>query len=218
MFPVRDDVPTRTAPAAVVGLIAANVAIHAYVLSLPPGEGAALYDRWGLVPREILRGGSAQVWLTPLSSMFLHGGVIHLLGNALYLWVFGVHAEDLLGHRRFLLFYFACGLAAAAIHVASAPDSWVTTVGASGAISGLLGAYTVSYPTARLRLLWPRVRVPAILFLGVWIALQVASGLAAREVGRGGVAWWAHVGGFVAGAALARSMWVRKPTRSRLRM
>ena len=223
MIPIRDDVPSRSAPRVVEALILLNLVAFLYSLTLGSGDTATFFDRWGLVPREFLRGvahpAATQqvVWLTPLSAMFLHGSLLHLAGNLLYLWVFGGPVEDLLGHARFALFYLACGFAAAAAHLASAPASYVPTLGASGAISGLLGAYAIAYPTGRLRLLWPRVRVPALLFLGLWIALQIFFGIRARDMGETGVAWWAHVGGFAAGIILARSMWVRKPTRSRLR-
>jgi membrane associated rhomboid family serine protease len=206
---------------AVIGLVVANLLVFVWAVAGGPEAGALRVERWALVPREFLRAATHPseapwgFWLTPLTSMFLHGSLLHLTGNLLYLWVFGAPIEELLGRLRFLVFYATCGLAAAAIHVASDPNSYLPTIGASGAISGLLGAYAIAYPTGRLRLLWPRVRVPAILFLAIWIALQVASGLDAAERG---VAWWAHVGGFVAGAALARSMWVKQPTRSRLRI
>jgi membrane associated rhomboid family serine protease len=228
MLPVRDDVPARLAPLAVASLVAANGAVFAYqvYLVLLHGDGAAagFIETWGLVPREFLRGAADPsatahfVWLTPLSSMFVHGGLPHLLGNALYLWVFGRAVEDVLGHGRFLVFYTVCGLVAAAIQLASAPSSYTPLIGASGAISGVLGAYFVSYPGGRLRLLWPSLPVPAVLFLLLWIVIQVMSALGSRADETGRVAWWAHVGGFAAGAALARSMWVRKPTRSRLRI
>lgn len=223
MIPLRGDVRARTAPLSVGALVALNVFAFGYSLSLG-AEAADFFDRWGLVPREFLRGAAAAgathqiAWLTPFTAMFLHGSLLHLAGNLLYLWIFGTRIEDLLGHVRLLVFYFACGLAAAAIHVASAPGSYTPTVGASGAVSGLLGAYAVSYPMGRLRMLWPRVRVPAIGFLGLWIALQLLWGLESLGEDGAGVAWWAHVGGFAAGAALARSMWVRKPTHSRLRI
>lgn len=217
VLPVRSDVPTRRVPWVLIGLVAANALCFVWVA----GEGdaaAEVFDRFGLVPREFLRGAGPFVLLTPLTAMFLHGSLLHLVGNLLYLWVFGGQIEELLGRARFVVLYAACGLAAAAIHVASDPTSWLPTVGASGAISGLLGAYAVSYPTGRLRLLWPRVRLPAIAFLTLWILLQVVSGLEHGETPGGGTAWWAHVGGFAAGAALARSMWLRRPIRSRLRI
>ena len=223
MIPIRDDLPSRSAPLIVEGLILLNLVAFLYALALDPADTATFFDRWGLVPREFLRGAAHPtrtqqvVWFTPLSAMFLHGSLLHLIGNLLYLWVFGAPVEDLLGHARFALFYVACGLVAAAAHLASDPASYVPTLGASGAISGLLGAYAIAYPSGRLRLLWPRIRVPAFLFLGLWIVLQVFFGIRARDEGETAVAWWAHVGGFAAGMILARSMWVRKPTRSRLR-
>lgn len=224
MIPVRSNVPSRSVPWLVCALIAANAGVFAYAVSIGPDAAALLLERWALVPREFLRGAASPaatqqwVWLTPFTSMFLHAGLLHLVGNLLYLWIFGAQIEDLLGHARFAVFYVACGLVAGAIHVASDPTSYLPTIGASGAISGLLGAYAVSYPTGRLRLLWPRVRVPAFAFLALWIGLQLVSGLEAQGQRGGGTAWWAHVGGFLAGAALARSMWLRRPIRSRIRI
>lgn len=224
MIPLRDDVRIRDTPIAVALLIATNVAAFLFVVSLDAADAASLFDRWALVPREFLRGAvqpaatRQMTWLTPVSSMFLHASLLHLAGNMLTLWIFGSVVEDLLGRARFLVFYLACGLAAAAIQVASDPAAYVATVGASGAISGLLGAYAVSYPSARLRLAVPPLRVPALLFLTLWIAIQVASALQTRGDTAVGIAWWAHVGGFLAGITLVRSMWVRKPTRSRLRI
>jgi membrane associated rhomboid family serine protease len=225
MLALRADVPSRSVPLVVAALLLANVSVFALELSLLVGgrEGALaeFIDAWGLVPREFLRGTlqagptGQVVWLTPLAAMFIHGGLLHLAGNLLYLWLFGSRIEHLLGHGRFLVFYLACGLVAAAVQVASAPDSYAPIVGASGAISGLLGAYAVSYPTGRLRLLWPPVRVPAALFLLAWIVIQVLSGLGSHP---DTIAWWAHVGGFVAGMVLVRAMRVRSPIRSRLRI
>jgi membrane associated rhomboid family serine protease len=230
MLPLRDDVPGRGAPLVVVCLILANALVFLLELWLVAAEGggagalAEFTDAWGLVPREFLRGTSEPrptgqiVWLTPLAAMFIHGSLLHLAGNLLYLWIFGRRIEDLLGHGRFFLFYLACGLAAAAAQVASDPGSYAPIVGASGAVSGLLGGYAVSYPLGRLRLAWPPVRVPAALFLLAWIALQIYAGLEHREAVPSGVAWWAHVGGFFAGMALVRAMRVRSPIRSRLRI
>jgi membrane associated rhomboid family serine protease len=230
MLPLRDDVPGRSAPLVVACLILANLLVFLLELSLvlTEGEGigalAEFTDTWGLVPREFLRGASGPrptgqiVWLTPIAAMFIHGGLLHLAGNLIYLWIFGRRIEDLLGHGRFFIFYLACGLAAAAAQVASNPDSYAPIVGASGAVSGLLGGYAVSYPLGRLRLLWPPVRVPAALFLVLWIGIQVLSGLEASDAAPSGVAWWAHVGGFAAGIALVRAMRVRSPIRSRLRI
>jgi membrane associated rhomboid family serine protease len=222
MFPIRDDVPTRGWPWMVLALGVANVAAYAYTLTLTWGAGGdpepvtRLIEVWGLVPRELLRGESARAWVTPITAMFLHGSMLHLGANLLYLQVFGSRVEDLLGHARFLVLYAAAGAVAAAAEVAAYPSSYVPIIGASGAVSGLLGAYLVSYPTGRLRLMWPRVRVRAALFLGAWVAFQLFSGLEALGDEVRPVAWWAHVGGFLAGAVLARPMWVRKPTRRRV--
>ena len=227
MIPLRDDVPVRRASIVVGALLVANVAIFLHQVSLAvrdAGEVVRFIETWGLVPRELLRGlgepGSTRqvAWLTPFTSMFLHAGLLHLAGNMLYLRIFGRSVEQVLGAARFLGLYVACGLAAAAVQVASAPSSYAPMIGASGAVSGVLGAYLVSYPTRRLRLLWPRIQVPAALFLLLWIAIQVASGLESWGEMSGEVAWWAHVGGFAAGGVLGRSMWVRKPTSSRERI
>ncbi len=178
---------------------------------------------WGLVPREFLReltspGATRQVvWLTPLTAMFIHGGPVHLLGNWLILWVFGGPIEARLGHARFTGFYLLCGLAAGLVHVASDPSSYLASVGASGAISGVLGAYGVCYPSRKLRLWWPRLSIPAFAFALLWIVIQVISGLRGSAAQEGGVAWSAHVGGFAAGIALVWSKRARATACSRLR-
>ena len=221
MISAREDASSYRASVVVGVLIAINAAVFLYELVLSGSaiaEGEALREfiaRWGLIPREFLReiatpGATRQIaWLTPFSSMFVHAGLVHLACNLLYLWVFGSEIESRLGHGRFLLFYLVCGLAAAASQIASDPGSYVPMVGASGAISGLLGAYAISYPGRRLRLLSPRVFVPAAPLLVVWIVIQVLTGIQIQSAEEGGAAWWAHVGGFAAGIALARSMRAR---------
>jgi membrane associated rhomboid family serine protease len=211
----------RRIPVAVGTLIAVNTIVFGYEVMLsggPAADGAAVGEfvaRWGLVAREFLReiadpGATSQVvWFTPISSMFLHGGLIHLASNLLYLWVFGAEIEDWLGSGRFLAFYLACGLAASGFQVASDPNSYVATIGASGAISGVLGAYLVSYPHRRLRLRWPPIPIPAIFFLLAWIVIQVLSGIDYPPAEEGGSVWWAHTGGFLAGIALARALRTR---------
>jgi len=205
-------------PLAVLALIAANSLVFLYEVILSGGvraEAAAVSDfvaTWGLVPREFLRelsdpGATSQiVWFTPISSMFLHGGLLHLAINLLYLWIFGAELESWLGGARFLALYFACGLAASGFEIASNPHAYLATIGASGAISGVIGAYVVSYPHRRLRLRWPPVPLPTVFLLVVWIVIQILSGFDFAPAEEGGTAWWAHTGGFLAGAALARSM------------
>ncbi len=209
----------RHIPVGVGSLIAINAIVFGYEMMLsggPRADSAAVGEfvaRWGLVPREFFReiadpGSTSQiVWFTPISSMFLHAGLIHLACNLLYLWVFGAAIEEWLGSWRFLGFYLACGLAASVFQLASDPDAYVATIGASGAISGVLGAYLVSYPQRRLRLRWPHIPIlpiPAMFFLLVWIVIQILSGLDQRSAEEGGSAWWAHTGGFLTGIALAR--------------
>jgi membrane associated rhomboid family serine protease len=214
--------PPRFAPLAVAIIALLDVALFAYMASLAPHEATAFVDRHGLVPREFLRAiaqpapGSVAAWCMPLTSMFLHADPLHLAGNLLFLWIFGADLERRLGSARFALFYLACGLAAAAVHVASAPDSYLPTLGASGALSGLLGACAATAPLRRIPLVWPRVEVHGWAFLLLWLLLQLAAGVASWT-GGAGVAGWAHLGGFAAGALLARGFAPRALARARLR-
>ncbi len=223
MFPIRDDNPQLTTPVVTWGLIAANAAIWLLVQGL--GSEPSLMRSvcgLGLIPGELLQTlppGPTQMceirgspfWLTPLSSMFLHGGWLHLIGNMWFLWIFGDNVEDSMGHVRFLFFYLMCGLAAAALQVASNPDSPVPMVGASGAIGGVMGAYIVLYPRVRVHMLVvlgfyiTTFAVPAVLMLGYWLLLQLIGGFVSLGEG-GGVAFWAHVGGFGAGAILVLAL------------
>ena len=214
MIPLRDTLRSRTLPLVTVGLIALNVLVFVEQLRAgPPADRLIL--AYGLVPARLLHwdelGGPPGVlrFLPLLTSQFLHGGWLHLLGNLLYLWVFGDNVEDRLGHVKFLFFYLACGVAAGLAQVWADPSSPVPTVGASGAIAGVLGAYLVSFPKARVLTFVPifflpwLVEIPAVVFLVLWFLTQVL--MAWAGVGReatGGVAWWAHVGGFLAGALL----------------
>jgi membrane associated rhomboid family serine protease len=208
LIPLRDDNPTARFPLVTVGLIAVNTVVFLFQAVTPHGlEQAAL--RFGAVPYAIAHSGSLAApaafppLLTLLTSMFLHGSLFHLLGNMLYLWIFGNNIEDRLGPVRFALFYATCGVAAALTHVAFAPGSRVPMIGASGAIAGVLGAYAVLFPGARVKTLVflifyiDVVAIPAWLVLGLWFFLQVLN------VGMGGgVAWFAHIGGFLAGLLL----------------
>lgn len=203
-LPLRDENPTVRWPFLTVLLIAANVAVFLFQAVSPQGMASAVM-RFGAVPYDVIHFRSAgeaafPPLLTLLTSMFLHGSLFHLLGNMLYLWIFGNNVEDRLGPVRFILFYFACGVAAALTHILAQPGSRVPMIGASGAIAGVLGAYAVLFPHARVRtfvfLIFyiDVVRVPAAIVLGFWFLAQLLN------VGMGGgVAWFAHIGGFLAG-------------------
>jgi membrane associated rhomboid family serine protease len=220
-LPLKDINPTVRTPVVTIALIAINVLVFLYQLTL--GQRVGLFiAAYGAVPFEIThatdlvghyRGspivqapGPPLVWLTLITSMFLHGGVMHIAGNMLYLWIFGNNIEDLIGPAKFLLFYIGGGLVAAFAHIVTAPNSLVPTVGASGAVSAVLGAYLVAYPRARvvclvfLVVFVQLITVPAMVVLIFWFVIQALQGVATLGVGRtAGVAWFAHIGGFIAG-------------------
>jgi membrane associated rhomboid family serine protease len=225
MFPIRDDNPHFLTPIVTYALIAANVL--AWVLLQGMGTDPSLGSsvcRLGLIPGELLQTAApgtrfpvseavvcvvgAPAWYTPLTSMFMHGGWLHLIGNMWFLWIFGNNVEDSMGHARFLVFYLLCGLAAAAVQTYTDPGSIVPMVGASGAIGGVMGGYVLLYPRVHVHMLVflgfivTTVAVPAVFMLGYWFVLQLLSGWASIGAEGGGVAFWAHVGGFVAGAVL----------------
>jgi len=212
MIPLRDDNPTRTIPAVNYAVMAGCAAVFLWQVSLGARIEAAIYA-YGLIPDVLL--GDARLppelavvpaWATVFTSMFLHGGWIHLIGNLLYLWIFGDNVEDRLGHGRYTVFYLLCGVAAALAQALPDPESQIPMVGASGAISGVLGAYLLMYPRAHVLVLIPMgpfsqlMRLPAMLVLGLWFAMQLLSEMAAAD--GAGVAFRAHIGGFVAGMAL----------------
>jgi membrane associated rhomboid family serine protease len=208
MIPLRDNVPSSRTPVINYVLIAINVAVFLYQVSLGP-QVERFILAWGLVPAEFSVTNPAS-WLTVFSSMFMHGGWAHVGGNLLYLWIFGDNVEDRLGHARYLFFYLACGVCAAMAQVVAGPGSPLPMVGASGAIAGVLGCYLLLYPHARVITLVPifffihLTEIPAIVFLGLWFLLQLVSGAASltAEAHAGGVAWWAHAGGFASGLLL----------------
>jgi len=212
VIPLKDDNPTNTFPFVTILLIVGNAAVFAYEMSLGHANIQAFVRRMAVVPYEIGHGIAFQEYPTLLTSLFLHGGFVHLLGNMLYLWIFGNNIEDALGHARFILFYLICGIAASATHIALNTSSNVPVIGASGAISGVLGAYLILYPRARVLVLVPIfffiriVRVPAFFVLGIWIVFQFIEGLpslvADSARAAGGVAWFAHIGGFFVGILL----------------
>ena len=215
MFPIRDHNPSRRTPFVTWALMAANIVIFlAYypALSGNPYDLGQFWQDWALIPAEVADGREAYTLFT---SMFLHGGWMHLAGNMLFLWVFGDNMEDAFGHLGFLLFYLVCGIAADGLQIISAPASHVPVVGASGAIAGVLGGYLLLYPLAKVDILvilivfFKTFAVRAWIVLGIWFALQIFGGLSARA-DEGGVAYWAHAGGFVAGVVLALPWFLRR--------
>lgn len=214
MIPLRDsNVSARTAPIFTLLFLLANVAVYVYQVYL--GTDSIVF-RFGTIPWEIVNFQELPDLepsyqspfpniFTMVTSMFLHGGILHLLGNMLYLWIFGDNVEAVTGHLKFPVFYLICGLVATLTHVFFQPQSTVPMIGASGAVSGILGAYFMKFPTARVHVLFffTVIRVPAVLVLGFWFMMQVLNGLGSmRFQETGGVAWFAHIGGFIAGAVL----------------
>ena len=201
MFPVSDVIPSRTTPVVTIGLIALNAVAFLFEITLSDGELQAFVQTYGVVPAYLN-------WPSVVTSMFLHGGWLHFLGNMLYLWIFGDNVEDRLGHGRFLLFYLGCGATAALGQAATNPSSVVPMVGASGAIAGVMGAYFVLFPYSRVLtavfivFFMDLIEIPAIFFLGIWFLMQFFSGVGSLGAGAasGGVAFWAHIVGFAVGA------------------
>ncbi|MGH9603409.1 MAG: rhomboid family intramembrane serine protease [Terriglobales bacterium] len=233
MIPLRDDAPRLATPYMTWFLLALNVLAFLFELSLQPGIRTAFFFQFGVVPDNITdalagTGGMStqSVFVPVLTSMFLHASWLHLLSNMMALWIFGDNIEGYLGHFRYLLFYLGCGVLAAAIHVLFNPSSPVPTVGASGAIAGVMGAYFLLFPSARVLTLVPLLVVffttwlPAWLVLGYWFVVQflggAATSLATGSQSAGGIAFWAHVGGFVAGVAMIKLM-PQRPQRFRYR-
>ncbi|MCL5056391.1 MAG: rhomboid family intramembrane serine protease [Actinobacteria bacterium] len=217
MIPLRDSVRPRTTPFVNWILIAINLYIFIREVMLPPGQLNEVYYTLGLIPASVTQlflNGSAMgsVIITFFTAMFLHGGWTHVLGNMLFLWVFGDNVEDRLGHFKFLLFYLATGIIGVIAHILSNPFSEVPIIGASGAIAGVLGAYFVTFPRARVLTLLPIiifftiVEIPAVVFLAFWFVLQLFNGTASLGGSANPVAWWAHVGGFLSGIILIKIM------------
>lgn len=212
MLPLKDTIPSRSFPAVNWALLAANVVVFLFM-----ARDARLAEAWinelALVPVRLLANPlDPTELLTIFTSMFMHGGWFHLFSNMLALYIFGDNVEDSMGSQRYLIFYLLCGVAAALTHVFFNPSSPIPTVGASGALSGVLAAYLLFYPSARVITLIPifflpwLVEIPAVVYLGIWFISQLANGVFSILIdvqAMGGVAWWAHIGGFVAGLALA---------------
>jgi membrane associated rhomboid family serine protease len=223
MIPIRDDIPSRSRPVVNICLIIINAFVFLYEIALGPGELELFFQEYAVIPARyfaeayvnrfgaVQSSGVIELAVPIFTAMFLHGGWAHVGGNMLYLWIFGDNVEDRMGHGRYLLFYLLCGGLATAAHVFTNPDSTVPSLGASGAIAGVLGAYILLYPRARVVTLVPIfffiqfIPIPAMIFLGLWFLQQFfygAMSLGAASAQTGGVAWFAHIGGFVAGMAL----------------
>ncbi|RPH96100.1 rhomboid family intramembrane serine protease [candidate division KSB1 bacterium] len=219
MIPIRDENPTRRTPYVTVSLIAINSFVFIYQFLQPSEAQHWITYNFGAIPLLLVRDFNLlpqlpDHGLTLITSMFLHGGIFHIAGNMLYLWIFGNNVEDYLGHGKFILFYLVCGIAAALTHTLTQITSPVPMIGASGAISGILGAYVVLYPRARVvTMLWifffvRFVRIPAFIVLGIWFLMQLPGALG----GQGGIAWFAHIGGFLFGLIFIR-LWGGAPPR-----
>ncbi|RMH48295.1 MAG: rhomboid family intramembrane serine protease [Alphaproteobacteria bacterium] len=218
MFPIRDHNPSRRTPLVTWALIAANILVFLSYWPLFSDERAlaAFFNDWALVPAALFYGEGETYRI--FTSMFMHGGLMHLAGNMLFLWIFGDNLEDVLGHVGFLLFYLASGVAAALSQALIDPTSTIPMVGASGAIAGVMGGYLLLFPRARVDVLIifvvfvQVIPLPAWMMLGFWFGMQVLSGTLAPP-DMGGVAYWAHAGGFIAGAVLVLPAWLRRGAR-----
>lgn len=222
MVPLRDDNPVRITPYVTYALIIVNVLVFLYELSLTPPQLEQFFRVWAVVPRDLtltLEGTAVAAspfpeWLTLISSQFLHGGFLHIAGNMLFLWIFGNNVEECLGHIKFLIFYLSCGVLAALAQWLFSQGSTIPSLGASGAIAGVMGAYILRFPKAEIITLIPLgffstlARIPAVFFLGFWFVQQAFNGVtslnAPTDIGmqQGGIAYWAHAGGFIFGAIL----------------
>lgn len=215
ILPISDDNPTRRFPIVTVSLIAANIAIFIYTFLLPSQEAIIeFYNQFALFPKAIVTGNPVTqnsiqpIYLSLITSMFLHGGILHIGFNMLFLWIFGNNIEDAFGHFKFIIFYLVAGIAGSFLQIATDPASIIPNIGASGAISGVLGAYLILYPNAKVLTVIPIiffieiVRIPAIILIGFWFILQLFSGLFTIGGTGGGTAYFAHIGGFIAGLAL----------------
>jgi membrane associated rhomboid family serine protease len=221
MIPLRDNVHPTTLPFITVALIAANIGVFITELQWTPAELSQWVSLLGMTPARLyaaFRIGSLDpdAYLPLLTNLFFHGGWLHIIGNMWFLWLFGSSVEYCLGHANFLSFYLICGVISNLAQAAFDPTSPIPIIGASGAVSGILGAYAVCFPRAKIETLlflifiFTIVEIPALAFLTIWFVYQLQSGAAALSMGGSGIAWWAHVGGFVSGAVLNRLLLKRK--------
>jgi membrane associated rhomboid family serine protease len=224
MIPLKDDNPAHCFPLVNLGLILINLVVFIYPIFYQKPAPEDMVLTLGFIPFELSHwtdlppANLVPLPLTMISSMFVHAGLLHIFGNMIFLWVFGDNIEDRLGHLRYLAFYLACGVTAALVHGVLFADSRVPTVGASGAVSGVLAAYLILFPRARVTTLFifvifiRTIRLPAFMLLGLWIALQVVNAVNSFASQAGGIAWFAHIGGFVAGILF---LFFLKPARRR---
>src|SRR5216684_8489639 len=212
MIPLRDTQPSYSPPIVTIGIIVANVLIFLYQISLPDYELNNLIAHYGVVPDRFH-------YSSLVTSMFLHGGWMHIIGNMWFLWIFGDNVEDVLGHGKYLVFYLLCGVAAGMTQVMFNPYSRLPMVGASGAIAGVMGAYLIKFPQSRIItvvfifIFLTRIEIPAVLMLLYWFAIQLFSGLGSigySQANQGGTAFFAHVGGFIAGMILVKLLGTRE--------
>lgn len=217
MIPLRDSVRSSTFPIVNVSIILLNVLIYIWEVSMTPSDLNLVFHELGVIPAEVMHTVYLGAPLTPVlvtfvTATFLHGGWVHVIGNMLFLWVFGDNIEDRLGHFKYLLFYLLAGLAGGLFHVLSDPTSTIPVVGASGAVAGVLGAYIVAYPHSRVLALVPififftLMEVRAVIFIALWFLIQLFNGVAALGGVTNPVAWWAHIGGFLIGMLLIKIM------------
>ncbi|MGF1523667.1 MAG: rhomboid family intramembrane serine protease [Leptolyngbyaceae cyanobacterium] len=222
MVPIRDENPVQITPYLTYGLIALNILVFLYELTLSPMELTAFFRTWAVVPQQLSESFvtatpttfTIHEWFTLISSQFIHAGFLHLAGNMLYLWIFGNNVEEQLGRVQFLLFYLTCGMLAALAQWYFGMSSDIPSLGASGAIAGVMGAYIFKFPDVRILTIVPLgflflpIRIPALFYLGIWFLQQAAYGIASLNapanigMAEGGIAYWAHAGGFVFGAIL----------------
>lgn len=221
MVPLRDNNPTRIVPYVTYTIIILNILVFLYELSLGPNQLEPFFRVWAVVPRTLTESFMGEptglpfpAWITLITSQFLHGGFLHIAGNMLFLWIFGNNVEDKLGHVKFLIFYLTCGVLASLAQWFFSAYSTVPSLGASGAIAGVMGAYILRFPNAQVLTLVPlgffltTFRIPAVFFLGFWFVQQALYGIASLNapanigMNGGGIAYWAHAGGFVFGAVL----------------
>ena len=231
MIPIRDRNPSGTFPYVTIGIIIVNILIFLYELSLGSGLGEFIM-KFGVVPLKVSYYSQVpdltfiNTFFPFISSMFLHGGFVHLIGNMWFLWIFGDNIEDKLGHFRFIAFYLLCGIIASSVHVFFNIQSKAPCIGASGAIAGVLGAYMITFPRARVVTIVPMfvfiqvMELPAIVVLGFWFVIQFFNGAATitASTSGAGVAWWAHIGGFAAGVIILyimRIFFAKNPVRRR---